>query len=136
VGRVVIPANTFALGDIIEIEQRCWKIPSNAGTTINVYTNTTLAVAGAVLLATFAGATNAGLRPIRRVGVVQSVGGLTEFASTGLTTLANDLTSQNSAGPITVVTVDWTVEQNIFVTIQNSSASDFTTNSMLIVKKW
>ena len=136
VGHVVIPANTFALGDIIEIEQRCWKIQSNAGATINIYANTTLAIAGAVLLASLAAATAAGLRPLRRAGIIQSAGGLTELASTGFTLLGNDMTLQNGASPITVVTVDWTVQQNIFVTIQNASTSDFTTNSLLIVKKW
>jgi hypothetical protein len=135
-GSVLIPAGTFALGDLIEIYSRAWKIGGLGLFTFNLYANTSLAVAGATLLATFAAAASAGLRPLLRTGVVQSAGGLTEFASTGLTTLANDLTSQNSASPIVAVTVDWTQAQYIFVTVQNANSGDTTNVSLLKVLQW
>lgn len=121
----LVPANTFAVGDIIEIKCRFGKTTSTGLTTLRMYINTadSLTVPAATLIATSttaAGANNyLGTERqvlIKSATVTQSIN--------AASSLFSDLGNFN--GVQTNSNIDWTVNQYIIFAIQNAAIGDST----------
>ena len=121
----LVPANTFAVGDIIEIKCRFGKTTSTGLTTLRMYINTadSLTVPAATLIAT--STTSAGANNylgterqvlIKSATVTQSINAASNLFS--------DLGNFN--GVQTNSNIDWTVNQYIIFAIQNAVSGDST----------
>jgi hypothetical protein len=130
----LVPANTFAVGDIIEIKSRFGKTISTGITTLRMYINTadSLTVPAATLIAT--SATSAGannyLGTERQVLVKSATVTQTINAASNL---FSDLGNFN--GVQTNSNIDWTVNQYIIFAIQNAVITDSTVISYFQIKK-
>jgi len=130
----LVPANTFAVGDIIEIKCRFGKTISTGLTTLRMYINTadSLTVPAATLIATSitsAGANNyLGTERqvlIKSATVTQSINAASNLFS--------DLGNFN--GVQTNSNIDWTVNQYIIFAIQNAVITDSTVISYFQIIK-
>jgi hypothetical protein len=130
----LVPANTFAVGDIIEIKSRFGKTISTGLTTLRMYINTadSLTVPAATLIATSttaAGANNyLGTERqvlIKSLTVTQSINAASNLFS--------DLGNFN--GVQTNSNIDWTVNQYIIFAIQNAVITDSTVISYFQIIK-
>lgn len=130
----LVPANTFAVGDIIEIKCRFGKTISTGLTTLRMYINTadSLTVPAATLIATSitsAGANNyLGTERqvlIKSATVTQSIN--------AASSLFSDLGNFN--GVQTNSNIDWTVNQYIIFAIQNAVITDSTVISYFQIIK-
>ncbi len=130
---VLIPANTFKLYDIIDIESRLRKTNANATATIRLRVNTTEVIAGSTLVATFTStAVSHTYIPIYRRLTIKNLTTGTETIPGATSRLAdiNASTLVNSN-----ISIDWTVDQYIIATGQLGNASDIM-NLMFVVLKW
>lgn len=130
---ILIPANTFKLYDIIDIESRLRKTNSNATATIRIRTNTSQSLTGAVLIGTFTStlASDSYIPIFRRI-VIKDLTSGTEFADATSTNIVNDL--NNNTLVYSNTAIDWTVNQYIILTGQLGSTSDIM-NLMFIILK-
>ena len=130
----LVPANTFAVGDIIEIKCRFGKTISTGLTTLRMYINTadSLTVPAATLIAT--STTSAGANNylgterqvlIKSATVTQSINAASNLFS--------DLGNFN--GVQTNSNIDWTVNQYIIFAIQNAVITDSTVISYFQIIK-
>jgi hypothetical protein len=130
----LVPANTFAVGDIIEIKCRFGKTISTGLTTLRMYINTadSLTVPAATLIAT--STTSAGANNylgterqvlIKSATVTQSINAASNLFS--------DLGNFN--GVQTNSNIDWTINQYIIFAIQNAVITDSTVISYFQIIK-
>lgn len=126
---ILIPANTFNLYDIIDIESRLRKTNTNGTATIRIRIGTTQ-VLGATLFATFTSSAAVHTYiPIYRRLTIKNITTATETltATDSVVTDMGAITTIN-----TNIAVDWTVDNYIIVTGQLANAAD-TMNLMFIV---
>lgn len=128
---VLIPANTFKLYDIIDIESRLRKTNNNATATIRVRIGTTESL-GATLFATFTSTSSThSYIPIYRRLVIKNL-------TTGTETLPSATSSVADFRVVSLINsniaVDWTVDNYIVVTGQLGNASDIM-NCMFVILK-
>jgi hypothetical protein len=121
----LVPANTFAVGDIIEIKCRFGKTITTGLTTLRIYINTadSLTVPAATLIATSAtsNTTNNYLGTERQVLIKSAT--VTQSVNAA-SSLFSDLGNFN--GLQTNSNIDWTVNQYIIFAIQNAAIGDST----------
>ena len=129
---VLIPANTYGLDDILEVKALLFKTNSNAGCTIRFYINDTddLATPTQIGTVTFpvtvSGTSINSLNFFRRLAISAANGtgrGTVVFRNT--TSAANDifftytsldrLTINSSAGGVSYLPINWTVDNYIIV---------------------
>jgi hypothetical protein len=130
----LVPANTFATGDIIQIKARLSKVGTLGLMTLRVYVNTadSLTVPAATLISTTVTATNAQVNfAIDKSAVIKSAT-VTQTQTATNSTLALD--AQTATTALTNSNIDWTVNQYIIFAIQNVNAGDSTvmTNFQII----
>jgi hypothetical protein len=130
----LVPANTFAVGDIIEIKCRFGKTTSTGLTTLRIYINTadSLTVPAATLIATSAtsNTTNNYLGTERQVLIKSAT--VTQSVNAA-SSLFSDLGNFN--GVQTNSNIDWTVNQYIIFAIQNAAIGDSTVISYFQIIK-
>jgi hypothetical protein len=116
----LIPANTLALGDTLEVKAVCSKTGTNANCTFRLYTNTSASLSGASQLATISPTGPSLYFSLDRTYSLKSGGTLQSFPvnSTG----ATDEASSTSA--ISDTAFDRTVDNYFIVAIQPNNASD------------
>jgi len=124
---VLIPANTYAVGDVIAIMYRCVKSGTANTAVVRLHVNTSLSTVG---MLTFTGQTLAAagtfLQAERTLNII-SVTNTQLFGSSS--TLTTD--SQNSSTAVTSLNIDWTVNQYIFTVGTLSSAADTVTSNFI-----
>ena len=129
---VLIPANTFALDDVIRINHRVRATGTTATRETRVYANTTNAIAGAVLVST-ASLTNTVLTAnLQRFLAIKNATTNTEVitATTNLLTDYNNLTTA-----VSTLAIDWTVDQYIIFAVNALNAADSIRATMYSIEK-
>jgi hypothetical protein len=127
----LIPANTFAAGNIIKID---WGSTNKTGAlgayTIRVYYNTSANLVGSpILLGTYTlTAAAAGARAQRRIVIKSAT--VTEYP-TGATTLITDL----GFNSLVSTNINWAVDSYFIFTVQNVNATDSSAISYYIIEK-
>lgn len=115
----LIPANTFGVGDIIDLE--CRLTSPGAKTSISnlyFYVNTSNSISGATQLAIYAsGATNRTIQAQRKLSVK---GATTKGINPTSSTINTDL---GATAAMTTHTIDWTVDQYILFAIGHTVAN-------------
>ena len=120
---MLVPANTFVVGDIPMVTVRIIKGTSGLGTiTGRVYVNTAASIGGTpILMAT----TPAQIASTRTFATMRNIAieSATESIVTSATT-ANSIEEAVTAAAETTMNIDWTIDQYIVVSIQLGSGSD------------
>lgn len=126
----LIPANTFTVGDLVEINWRNTKTTgiASVGTRLNV--NTALTMTGAIQLSTFSMNTTVNYAQLQRTLNIISATNTSVFQNT-----ANSATDFVGTGVQTSLNIDWTVNQYIFTMIWPTNIGDITTSAFLIIKR-
>ena len=131
----LVPANTFAVGDIIQIRARISKVGTAGLTTLRVYINTadSLTVPAATLISTSTSAANAQINfGIEKNSVIKSA---TVTQNNSATTSGLFQEPQTSTAALTNSNIDWTVNQYIIFAIQNAANGDSTVMSYFQITK-
>jgi hypothetical protein len=131
----LVPANTFAVGDIIQIRARISKVGTAGLTTLRVYINTadSLTVPAATLISTSTSAANSQINfGIEKNSVIKSAT-VTQNNSAITSGLFQEPQTSNAA--LTNSNIDWTVNQYIIFAIQNGAAGDSTVLSYFQITK-
>jgi hypothetical protein len=125
---VLIPANSVALGSVLEFKLRGRKTGANAVYTIRLYANTTNNLSGSpVLLATYTATLIQALAlQTIRTAAVKNVTTNTEMAL-ATTSLATDFANTSFAA----IAVDWTTDKYIIGAVQNANATDSSLISLI-----
>jgi hypothetical protein len=128
---ILIPANTFAVGDVVEISWRFTKSTAVAtvGSRLNI--NTSLSMTGALQIATQSLVTTTLFAQLGRSANVISTTSTSVFNNAA--TAASDVIINANAA--TSLNIDWTVNQYIFTMIQPTNTADITTSAFLIIKR-
>ena len=126
----LIPANTFTVGDLVEINWRNTKTTgiASVGTRLNV--NTALTMTGAIQLSTFSMNTTVNYAQLQRTLNIISATNTSVFQNT-----ANSATDFVGTGVQTSLNIDWTVNQYIFTMIWPTNIGDITTSAFLMIKR-
>jgi hypothetical protein len=130
----LIPANTFAVGDIIQIKARVSKTGTNGITTLRSYINTADSITSPapILITTSATLNNSqNYIGIDRNLVIKST--IISQTANAPSSIFTDATSLN--GTLTNSNIDWSVNQYIIFAIQNVSAVDSTILSYFQIQK-
>jgi hypothetical protein len=128
---ILIPANTFAVGDVIEITWRLTKSTAVATVPSRLNINTSLSMTGALQIAT---------QTLVTTTLFAQLGRSANIISTTSTSVFNNATAAASdviinANAATSLNIDWTVNQYIFTMIQPTNTADITTSAFLIIKR-
>jgi hypothetical protein len=128
---ILIPANTFAVGDVVEISWRLTKSTAVAtvGSRLNI--NTSLSMTGALQIATQSLVTTTLFAQLGRSANIISTTSTSVFNNAA--TAASDVIINANAA--TSLNIDWTVNQYIFTMIQPTNTADITTSAFLIIKR-
>jgi hypothetical protein len=124
----LIPANTFAAGDIIKVLFRTRKTGTTNGVNLRYYINTTNSLSGATTLALY---TVTQFGQMERNLVIKSATN-TETFNTTVSTATDNATAINLASS---TNINWTVNQYIIFAIQQNTAGDTTIGSMYLIEK-
>ena len=127
----LIPANTFAVGDIIRVTWRVTKTGTASSLTCKLYANTSAALAGATQLGIITpGFTNSNSNGFQRHLAIKASN------NTQVTGQANTFTDYNTLTTFTAANIDWTVNQYLIFMVQLSSASaDVARTSFYLIEK-
>lgn len=125
---VLIPANTVAVGDVIIFRNRVKKTGTAGLLSVRAYVNTTAAVGGSNVAISSNANTARYSQMTRSLAVKTStntesfpiVGGFTDDAQTGTVVVSSN--------------IDWTVDQYLVISVQNTSAADSTISSFIHVQ--
>ena len=131
----LVPANTFAVGDIIQIKARTSKVGTAGLMTLRVYINTadSLTVPAATLISTSATTANTQINfGIDKNAVIKSAT-VTQTMNAASSAIFQDPQTSNAA--LTNSNIDWTVNQYIIFAIQNGAAGDSTVMSYFQITK-
>jgi hypothetical protein len=127
----LIPANTFAVGDIIRVTWRVTKTGTASSLTCKLYANTSAALAGATQLGIITpGFTNSNSNGFQRHLAIKASN------NTQVTGQANTFTDYNTLTTFTAANINWTVDQYLIFMVQLSSASaDVARTSFYLIEK-
>jgi hypothetical protein len=129
----LIPANTFAVGDIVRVTYRTKKLLTNGAQSLRIYTNPTANLSGTPLLVGTLASGQAASRynQMQRNLAIKNATNNTEVPIT-TATLATDTIN---TGDFATVAINWTVDQYIVFALQNTSALDTNFGSMYLIEK-
>lgn len=128
---ILIPANTFATGDIVKILSRAIRSTATGSASNLFYINTTNTLTGATLTASQINTTR--FYAMERNLYIKS----TTISET--INVSTNINSDNAAASIVAnanLNIDWTVNQYIIAAFQNSAVGDSTVMSSLIIQKY
>jgi hypothetical protein len=128
----LIPANTFAVGDIIRVTWRVTKTGTASSLTCKLYANTSAALGGAIQLGLITpGFTNSNSNAFQRHLAIKASNNTQVTAPAG-----NTFTDFNTLTSFTAANIDWTVNQYLIFMVQLSSASaDVARTSFYLIEK-
>lgn len=128
---VLIPANTFTVGDIIRVRQRGRKTGAGNSTS-TIYINTSNTLTGASLLGTFTtvNSNNLFIQMKREFYIKTSTG--TEGFNSTLTSATDDASVASS---VTTTNIDWTVDQYIIFAVNPGSIANTYVVSGYIIER-
>jgi len=132
---VLIPANTYTVGDIVRISVRSFKTGNGGIATLRFYANTSVSLSGAVTIAQ--------LRQISAVtGMIAGNRNLSITSATTIdvgepsaTGIISDELSLSNLGFVTNMNINWAVDQYIIFSIQLGSVTDSATFNHYIIEK-
>lgn len=133
---VLVPANTFTVGDVVMMEAMVSKSASLGTYIMRFYWNTTNSLSGAILIGTSATlGTTVRSQIINRQGLIRVANG------TGLGTLvANSSTAINqdsfTSGAPSTLAINWTVDGYFIVSASHTSASETVTGEWLKISTY
>ena len=128
---VLIPANTYATGDVVKILNRAIR-STVTGTASNLfYINTTNSLTGATLVGTQSAASRYYANE-RNLYIKSTTISETLDVATSLSSDAN----VSSANPNSNLNIDWSVNQYIIAAFQNAAVGNSTVMSSLIIQKF
>lgn len=116
----LIPANTIALGDTLEMKAVCSKTGTNANCSFRLYTNTSASLTGASQLATVSPSSTSLYLSLDRTYSLTSGGNLQSYPVGATATTDENI----STSPISETAFDHTVDNYFIVAIQPNSSSD------------
>lgn len=127
---VLIPANTFAPGDVIEIIWRLTKSTGVAAVGTRVNNNTSLTMVGANQITSITMATTSNyIQGTRILNVISNAN----------TNIFNNTAAQGTdfvtTGTTNTLAIDWTINQYFWVMIQPTNAADITTSAFIMIKR-
>jgi hypothetical protein len=128
----LIPANTFAVGDIIRISWRTRKTGTASGSTFKLYINTTASLTGAIQLGllNIAGSTNL-TNQMQRNLAIKSATNTEAFSNVNVN---DDFTFTSPA--VISANVNWAVDQYIiFMTQITTATADTVRTSFYLIEK-
>ena len=117
---VSIPADTYSVGDIVELLFRFKKTTTDSFSTIRVYVNTSVSLTGATQIATAFAFRFDYYSQVRRHLIIKASDD-TELINNGAD--GNDDTIQWQDTPSNL-DIDWSVQQYLLITIQNDASSE------------
>ena len=127
---ILIPANTVAVGDIINIRVRLKKTGTNGTVILRFYVNTSAAIGGATVgISTTAGATTL-FNQMTRVLAVKSATSTENFQGGGASTTDDT----PFTGAASTNNIDWTITQYFVAAIQNGSIADSSLSSFIHIQ--
>lgn len=125
---ILIPANMVAVGDILTIRNRVRKTGTAGLLSVRAYVNTTAAIGGSnVALSSNANTTR--FSQMTRTLAVKTSTNTESFPIAGV------FTDDTQTGTVVVSSnIDWTVDQYLVISVQNTSAADSTVSSFIQVQ--
>jgi len=118
----LIPANTFATGDIVRISWRGQKTNFNGSNFAFIYINTTSTVSGATLLGSWATTANPRMEQMDRKLYIKNVTTNTEMYNVTANSAGEYTNTATSA--FTNIAINWTIDQYIIAANSLGSALD------------
>jgi len=125
---ILIPANTVAVGDVITLRTRVCKTGTAGLLSVRAYVNTSAAIGGANVAISSNANTTRFSQMVRQLAVKSSTntegfaigGSFTDDAQTGTVVVSSN--------------INWTVDQYLVISVQNTSAADSTISSFIHVQ--
>ena len=124
---ILIPANTIAVGDVLNLRIRARKTGTAGTQIIRAYFNTADAIGGSLIATS---ATNAATTLMAQIGRALAVKSATNTESFPSATGAN-LDDGATGTAVTASNIDWTVAQYLVIAVQNSSTADTSRSSFV-----
>jgi hypothetical protein len=125
---ILIPANTVAVGDILSIRNRVRKTGTAGLLSVRAYINTSAAIGGANVAISSNANTSRFSQMVRQLAVKSST-------NTESFPVAGVFTDDAQTGTVVVSSnIDWTVDQYLVISVQNTSAADSTVSSFIHVQ--
>jgi hypothetical protein len=129
---VLIPANTFAVDDVIRINHRVRATGTTATRETRIYANTTNAIAGAVLVSTASLTSTILSANLQRFLAIKNATTNTEV----ITATSSQLTDYASlATAVSTLAINWTVDQYIIFAVNALNAADSIRATMYSIEK-
>jgi hypothetical protein len=132
----LIASTKVAAGMVMNVEAMIKKSAANGTVTMRFYVNSTANLSGSPILVGVSAAMVAGTRfamLVRSLRIKATSGAGTEITNTAYTSAAE--TTAGGTNAVSTVTIDWTTDKYLVVSIQNSSASDTSTVTFLRITK-
>ena len=124
---ILIPANTIAAGDVLNLRVRTRKTGTAGTQIIRVYFNTADAIGGSIVGTSSTAAATSLYVQMSRALAVKSATNTESFPST-----AGAMFDDAATGTaVTASNIDWTVAQYLVIAVQNSSTADTSLSSFV-----
>lgn len=127
---ILIPANTVAVGDIINVRVRLRKTGTAGTVILRFYVNTSAVIGGSLVGTSTTASTVTRYIQMTRVLAVKSATGTETFQAGGQGTTDDVVFTATVATP----NIDWTVTQHFVAAIQNGSAADSSLSSFIHIQ--
>ncbi len=125
---ILIPANTVAVGDVITFRNRVRKTGTAGLLSVRAYVNTTAVIGGANVAISSNANTSRFSQMVRQLAVKSST-------NTESFPIAGVYTDDAQTGTVVVSSnIDWTIDQYLVISVQNTSAADSTISSFIHVQ--
>jgi hypothetical protein len=125
---ILIPANSVAVGDVITFRNRVRKTGTAGLLSVRAYVNTSAAIGGANVAISSNANTSRFSQMVRQLAVKSST-------NTESFPVAGVFTDDAQTGTVVVSSnIDWTVDQYLVISVQNTSAADSTVSSFIHVQ--
>jgi hypothetical protein len=129
---VLIPANTFAIDDVIRINHRIRATGTAAIRETRVYANTTSSITGAILVSTASLAATVLAANLQRFAAIKNATTNTEV----ITATSSQLTDYNNlTTAVTTLSINWTVDQYIIFAVNALNGADSLRATMYSIEK-
>jgi hypothetical protein len=127
----LVPANTFSVDDVINLEIRCKRASATGATSHRIKINTSNSLSGATLAGIVTN-NNAVLMPTFSRNLCIKSSTYTEVMGTSAT-FSTDIGSITSA--ISSINIDWTIDQYIIISVQPSASAETNVLSYLLIER-
>lgn len=129
---LLIPANTFTVGDVVKIQGVFTKPIAGTSTSFYIYVNTSNTLSGATQLALFNTTTNRWIPITRTLSIESSTS--TTLHTTNLSAYSDDIAT-NTAAVRSSVNINWSTNQYLLFAADNATLADRTDTFRFYAKK-